>query len=340
MAKKSLARKTAYAGGGVLAATAAFAGVLVAEAALAVRATHQVKMPVAPSPTGWYGARQPGRPISIALLGDSSAAGYGMTEVEDTPGAVLASGVSEKAHRPVRLHDLSEIGAKSSDLHPQVEKAIAADADIAVILVGSNDVIRRVRPRVAVSHLAQAVIRLQEAGVTVLVGTVPDLSTATPILPPLRSIMRAWSIRIAAGQIFHVIRAGGHTVSLGDVLGPAFKATPAFWFGADQFHPSAAGYHALGEVLVPPTLSVLGLVGDENAILETYNGKQVMPLAAASLRAVIRPGTEIDPAPRPRGRFGRNWARARSFENEQREPRRGERPDETPPIAERHHAQR
>lgn len=326
----SLARKSAYAGGSMVAGAAAFLGVLVVEGALAVRATHQVKMEPAPNPTGWYGARNPGRPIAVAMLGDSSAAGYGMTEVEDTPGAVLASSLSEQAHRPVRLHDLSVIGAKSSDLHPQVEKAIAAEADIAVILVGANDVIRRVRPTVAVSHLEQAVLRLQEAGVKVLVGTVPDLGTATPILAPLRQVIRAWSMSLAARQTIQVVRAGGHTVSLGDVLGPSFKAKPSFWFGEDLFHPSAAGYHALGEVLVPPVLSMLALIGDEQAILQTYYGKQVMPLAAAALRAVARPGTEIDPAPRPRGRIRRFWARARKYD--QSEPRRGQRPSHRAPA--------
>ncbi|MFN3761666.1 MAG: glycosyltransferase 87 family protein, partial [Anaerolineae bacterium] len=43
---------------------------------------------------GWYGRGRPGPAIKIALLGDSSAAGYGVERVEETPGAVLASGVA------------------------------------------------------------------------------------------------------------------------------------------------------------------------------------------------------------------------------------------------------
>lgn len=316
--KADLARQGAYAGGGILAAGVGLLGVLVAEGMLADRAVHQVQLDHAPNPSGWYGARRPGRPITLALLGDSSASGYGMDAVEDTPGAVLASGVSEKANRPVRLHDLAVVGAKSSDLHPQVEQAIAAEADIAVILVGANDVINRVRPSVSVSHLVQAVKRLQGAGVRVLVGTCPDLGTVKPVLPPLRQVVRTWSRRIAAGQIFHVVRAGGHTVSLADILGEEFKTRPAFFFGADRFHPSAAGYAALAEVLIPPTLAVLEVIGDEEAILETYRGKRVVPLAAAALHAVSRPGTELDPAPRPRGRLRRLWVRVRRFRGQQR----------------------
>lgn len=314
--KAEIARSGAYAGGGVLLTGAGLLGVLIAEGLLADRAVHQVQLECAPNPSGLYGAQLAGRPITVALLGDSSAAGYGMDEAVNTPGAGLAAGLSEKAHLPVRLHDLSVIGAKSSDLHPQVEKAIAAEADVAIILVGANDVIHRVRPSVSVGHLVQAVRRLQDAGVRVLVGTCPDLGTIKPVLPPLRQVVRAWSRRIAAGQIFHVVRAGGHTVSLADILGEEFKARPTFFFGADQFHPSAAGYAALAEVLVPPTLAVLEVIGDEEAILETYRGKRVVPLAAAALHAVGRPGTELDPAPRPRGRLRRLWVRVRHFRSQ------------------------
>ena len=304
-------RRGAYAGGGLLLGGVGLLGVLIAEGLIAERAVHQVQLLAAPNPSGLYGEDRPGRPLTLALLGDSSAAGYGVEKVEDTPGAVLATGVSARADRPVELHDLSVVGAKSSDLHPQVEKAIAAGADAAVILIGANDVVNRVRPSVSVSHLVQAVHRLQEAGVAVLVGTCPDLGTVKPVLPPLRQVVRAWSRRIAAGQTYHVVRAGGHTVSLADILGPEFRAEPGFFFGADSFHPSTAGYAALAGVLIPPTLTILGIVGDEDAVIETHRGRRVIPIAAATFHAVNRPGTELDPAPRPRGRLRRAWVRVR-----------------------------
>ncbi|MBO0843463.1 MAG: SGNH/GDSL hydrolase family protein, partial [Nocardioides sp.] len=100
MRKAEMARGGAYAGGGVLLTAASFLGVLVAEGLLADRAVHQVQLDHAPNPSGWYGARNPGRPIQLALLGDSSAAGYGMEKVEETPGAILATGVAAKARRP------------------------------------------------------------------------------------------------------------------------------------------------------------------------------------------------------------------------------------------------
>jgi lysophospholipase L1-like esterase len=305
--KAALARRTLYVGEGLALGTVGLLGVMVAEAVLAERAVHRVQLLHAPNPSGWYGARNPGPPLNVALLGDSSAAGYGMERLEDTPGCVLATGLAERSGRPVRLHDLSVVGAKSEDLGPQVDKALAAGADAAVILVGANDVIRQVRPTVAVQHLERAVRDLRAGGVTVIVGTCPDLGTLTAVLPPLRQLVRAWSRRIAAGQIIHTLRAGGRTVSLADILGPEFTAEPAFFFGADRFHPSAAGYAALANVLLPSTMAALGLIGDEEAVLETYRGDPVVPIAAAALRAVSAPGIELDPATRPRRRLGRLW---------------------------------
>ena len=50
------------------------------------------------------------------MLGDSSAAGYGVDTVEETPGAILASGVAEAADRRVYLSSVARVGAQSKDL--------------------------------------------------------------------------------------------------------------------------------------------------------------------------------------------------------------------------------
>ena len=83
---------------------------------------------------------------------------------------------------------------------------------------------------------------LRAAGCEVVVGTCPDLGAIRPIKPPLRWLARRWSRQLAAAQTVAVVEAGGRTVSLGDLLGPAFEADPDRMFGADRFHPSAEGY--------------------------------------------------------------------------------------------------
>ena len=56
--------------------------------------------------------------------------------------------------------------------------------------------------------------------------------------------------QLAAAQTVAVVEAGGRTVSLGSVLGPAF-ASDRSMFSVDEFHPSAAGYAQAAAVLLP-----------------------------------------------------------------------------------------
>ena len=268
-------------------------GVLVAEARLA-RRTIGVIRDETPDSTGWYGRGRPGPAIRIALLGDSSAAGYGVERVEDTPGAHLASGIAAQADRRVHLRELAVVGAESSDLAAQIDVALHTRPDVAVILIGANDVTHSVRPSHSVRHLAEGVRRLRGAGVAVLVGTCPDLGTVKPIAPPLKQVARSWSRRLAAAQTIAVVEAGGRSVSLATILGPEFAAAPALLFGPDQFHPSADGYRQLAGVLIPSTLAALGLVPDDEALPEAYRGEGVLPVATAAIQAVQTPGTELD----------------------------------------------
>jgi len=269
-------------------------GLLRTEATLARRAIGTLREARPPDPTGWYGRGRPGPAIKIALLGDSSAAGYGVARVEQTPGALLASGDAAGADRRVHLRAFAVVGARSSDLGLQVDRALPGTPDVAVMLIGANDVTHAVRPSESVAHLAEAVRRLREAGVAVVVGTCPDLGTLKPIAPPLKQVARAWSRRMAAAQTIAVVEGGGRSVSIGSILGPEFAAAPALLFGPDQFHPSAAGYRSLVELLVPSTLAALGLVPEDEALPTPLRGEGVLPITAAALEAVSVPGTEID----------------------------------------------
>ena len=292
-AARKLASAAAFGGGGLSVVGAGLYGVLVAEAKFARRVIGATSGEP-PDATGWYGRGRPGPAIRIALLGDSIAAGYGVDRVEDTPGAHLASGVAAQADRRVHLREFAVVGAMSSDLEAQLDAALPTRPDLAVVLIGGNDVTHKVLPSASVRHLAEAVRRMGEAGVAVLVGTCPDLGTIRPIPPPLKQVARQWSRRLAAAQTITVVENGGRTVSLGDVLGPEFDAAPALLFGPDRFHPSADGYQHLAAVLVPSCLAALGLVPEEEQQPETRRGEGVLPVATAAVRAARTPGTEVD----------------------------------------------
>jgi hypothetical protein len=128
----------------------------------------------------------------------------------------------------------------------------------------------------------------------VVVGTCPDLGTVRPIPPPLKQVAREWSRRLAAAQTITVVENGGRSVSLGDILGPEFDAAPAVLFGPDRFHPSADGYKQLSSVLVPSCLAALDLLPEDEALPEPLRREGILPVAAAAVRAVRTPGTEVD----------------------------------------------
>jgi hypothetical protein len=184
------------------------------------------------------------------------------------------------------------VGAESRHLPPQVRQTLAHRPDIAIILVGGNDVTHRVKAPLAVRYLVEAVRALRAAGVEVVVGTCPDLGTIRPIRPPLRWLTGHWSRQMAAAQTIAAVSAGARTVSLGDLLGPAFAAQPDRMFSFDQFHPSAAGYEAAAAALLPSVVAAL----TDPADLPPSRGDSVRSLSEAAVAASHQAGTEVSPA--------------------------------------------
>jgi lysophospholipase L1-like esterase len=309
-AAKRLAQAAAFGGGGLGLIGATLYGVLTAEAEYAKRVIGPMRYYPTPG-SGLYG-RYPGHPITFAMLGDSSAAGYGTDSPDETPGVMLASGLTDLAERPVRLVDVSKTGAKSSDLAQQVDAALQAGPHVAVILIGANDVKAQMSPSVSVRLLSAAVRRLRAANCEVVVGTCPDLGVVPTMMPPLRQFARAWSHRLAAAQTIAVVEAGGRTVSLGSLLGPTFKADPLMW-GRDNFHPSAIGYAAASAALLPSVAAAMGVGAESFVHPESFRGEKILPIADAAVQAARTAGTEVvatEVAGRSRGPRGR-WAELR-----------------------------
>ncbi|MDT9594336.1 SGNH/GDSL hydrolase family protein [Nocardioides zeae] len=292
-AARKLAAAAAYGGGGLGAVGAGLYGLLRFEATLARRTIGEPREDPPPVSTGWYGRSRPGPAVRIALLGDSLAAGYGVERAQQTPGALLAAAVAAHADRRVYLRNVAVVGAKSSDLPPQVDLALPVEPDVAVIIVGGNDVTHTMKPSESVQHLAEAVRRLRSIGCEVVVATCPDLGTLKPIPPPLKQIARSWSRRLAAGQTIAAVEEDGRTVSLGSVLGPEFASAPALLFGPDQFHPSASGYEQMAAVIVPSVLAAVGEVPESERLPAAFRGERVLPIAQAAIEAVRTPGTEL-----------------------------------------------
>ena len=300
---RKVATTAAYGGGAISVLGGSFWGLLLAEAQLARRTIGNAEGEP-PQPTGWYGQGRPGPALKIALLGDSSAGGYGVDTVEETPGAILASGVAEAADRRVFLTSVAKVGAQSKDLQGQIDKVLPTEPHVAVIFIGANDVTHGVSVRTSVRLLGAALRRLREAGVEVVMATCPDLGTIEPLAPPLKQIARVWSRRLAAAQAGVTLECGGRSVALASILTTEFARLADLLIGPDRFHPSAAGYARMTAVVLPTVLAALGLAPEEDVQPEYGRGEALLPIGVAVQEAARHPGASVEPAPAEQARTG------------------------------------
>ncbi|MER5635947.1 SGNH/GDSL hydrolase family protein [Kitasatospora sp. NPDC002227] len=308
---RRIATAAAYGGGGLGLLGVGLAGLLLTETKLAVRAVGLLEGDP-PKADGVYGegftdplaGAQP--PLVLAFLGDSTAAGLGVTRGQETPGALLAAGLAAVAERRVRLANVAKSGARSCDLARQVELALPHRPALAVIMIGANDVTRHAPAAQSVRLLGEAVRALRATGCEVVVGTCPDLGTIKPVRPPLRWVARRLSRQLAAAQTIAVVENGGRTVSLGSLLGPEFAARPEM-FAADRYHPSAQGYATAAMAMLPSLCAALDLWPADTE--PQAPAEAVLPVAVAAAAAAGQSGTEV--AALEQGTGAWRWAQLR-----------------------------
>ena len=202
--------------------------------------------------------RKYGDRIDLLVLGDSIAAGLGAELPRQTLGARLARKLARKTGRAVRLHTAAVVGAESSALAGQLATLPASYApDVAVVIVGGNDVTHRVPVTESIAHLTACVRALQDRGTRVVVGTCPDLGALRPVPQPLRALGSRASRQLAAAQARAVLPLGAHAVSLASTVGPFFVSNPDEMFSLDRFHPSSLGYKRTAQALLPHLLAAL-----------------------------------------------------------------------------------
>ncbi len=198
--------------------------------------------------------------LHLMVFGDSTAAGLGAETADETPGVQLTRKLADETGRRIRLSTKAIVGATSRSLTGQVDAMLIAGPppDIAIILIGANDVTSASGIRASAKRLGAAVRRLEDSGARVVVGTCPDLGVVAAIPQPLRTVMRHWGLRLAAAQAAATRAGGGTPVPLADLLAREFLAAPERMLSSDNYHPSAAGYELAAQILLPEVLARLG----------------------------------------------------------------------------------
>jgi lysophospholipase L1-like esterase len=187
--------------------------------------------------------------LAFAVLGDSIAYGQGAARATDTVAARLSADLAESGiATDVRVFAVP--GARSQNLAGQVQRALAWTPDLALIIVGANDLTRFVAPQQAAAQLADAVRALRAAGAEVVVAPAPDLSVVPWVPAQMRTAVRAASVMLQQAQTRAALAAGARVADIGVGSAAGFAVDPSL-FSADRFHPSSAGYAVITTALAP-----------------------------------------------------------------------------------------
>ncbi|ORW24094.1 hypothetical protein AWC18_00215 [Mycolicibacter nonchromogenicus] len=197
--------------------------------------------------------------LHLMVFGDSTACGYGCRSAEEVPGALVARALAERTGLRVRLSTKAIVGATSKGLAGQVDAMFVAGPppDVAVIMIGANDVTALHSIADAVRCLRGAVKRLRASGAVVIVGTCPKFGAISAIPRPLRWVAHARACQLARAQTTAVKAAGGIGVPFADFRAREFHDHPELLFASDQYHPSAAGYALAAGQMIPALCAAL-----------------------------------------------------------------------------------
>jgi len=227
--------------------------------AFVLRAAHRSDLPSFPNQdaSGTFG--DPSLPpLRIVCVGDSSMTGPGLDSIDSIFIRRIAHSYADRFH--IELISLAVGGSRASDvIEGQLQGAVEAGPDIAVVSVGSNDAIRGVgtaKYRAAMDHIIE---RLGEVSGAILVVGNGDLATIPRLPAPLRPYMRHRS------RIFNEVAAEAASAHPATIkvhtrgrMSTAFDGDLSM-FAGDQFHASDEGHRVFAEEAAPAFAAALRL---------------------------------------------------------------------------------
>jgi len=190
--------------------------------------------------------------MRLAVLGDSIAYGVGADDPSHTLAERLRSALAGHGI-VVQPRVFAVPGARSAGLGRQVRQALAWQPQLAVTVIGANDLTHFVPQDQAVEHLRRAVRDLRAQDVQVVVAPAPDLSIVPYVPVAMRAVVQAGSLALRGSQVSATLEEGGRVADATSGTSKAFAGDRSL-FSRDRFHPSSAGYEVIAAALVPVVL--------------------------------------------------------------------------------------
>ncbi|MFM6967611.1 MAG: SGNH/GDSL hydrolase family protein [Microbacteriaceae bacterium] len=203
------------------------------------------RLPDAPMP--WEGTIAGADPVRVLIVGDSTAAGCGVTERDEMLAARIAHHIGKATARGATWRAIGQNGHRSDEfIRDYLEEALAHPADVIYISLGANDALGVRNRRVAARNLVAIARALRVANPDALIAlsSLPAFFRFTRLPEPLRSTL----YRIAQG-IERTTRINLESEDRISMRKPPV-AYPDDFFARDGFHPGPKGYDLWAQVIV------------------------------------------------------------------------------------------
>jgi lysophospholipase L1-like esterase len=180
--------------------------------------------------------------LRLLVVGESTAAGVGVSELRDALPCQLAVALAARRQCNVGWSMSARTGATASFAARELAPAAPMGQDIAVIMVGVNDALKFTSRRIWRARIDQLIDELakhmQPGGQVVLAG-LPDLGRFGTFPQPLRAML-GWHARALDRDLKTIAKrsAGVIYLAMPPVSGSEL-------FAEDRFHPNAAAYRVL-----------------------------------------------------------------------------------------------
>jgi lysophospholipase L1-like esterase len=245
------------------AAIGAFAGIV------AVQLMRLRRMEFLPGHPGFYinhvvrpAAPTSGRPLRLAVLGDSTTAGVGVSRPEDALPYLIASRMAEEAAAPVHVVSYGWAGARMADvagsqlrralepLRAHEQEPFLPGADAVAIVVGANDATHQTNPRRFRADLRRLLttVRRSAPKARIVLAGIPALRGALPQIEPLIFIADSYARLLRPIGRDEAAVAGVAYADLAAEVPPRIRGRDDV-LSEDNFHPSVVGYTAWADVI-------------------------------------------------------------------------------------------
>ena len=208
------------------------------------------------------GGTDGGRPLRLAVLGDSTTAGVGVGRAEDALPYRLAQHIADRERRPVHVVSYGWAGARVADLPAiQLPRALEPlretesapflpETDIVALVIGSNDATHHTGPNRYRADLRRTlqIVRESAPQAQVVLAGIPAFRGALRGIEPLISLADTYARLLRRISRTEAARAGVAYADLARHVPPRIDRSTEF-LSSDRFHPSAVGYAVWAEVI-------------------------------------------------------------------------------------------